>query len=275
MVTYKVGAGQVLQKRVRAVVTGPGQAITRILTAGTVPAAIPVRAWDYQTGDLSQWQEPHGAAPIIVTDQPRRGMSYAAKFTAVGGQAADFDAGANPAVDRTEMSEYDLARCGNIAPGVEQWWAFSVMCPTNLVAPTSWCLFLDFHHNAPTGQTPVWFAIQPNSSPPRLMLVVRGGNVNSPTVGTYDLGVAPLGSWIDFRFYILWSDSATGRIIVKKNTQADGAGFTVAQDVTAPNMYTGYGMYVNEGVYRNTVNRTEVWHHTGLRRGASEASVTY
>lgn len=278
MVTYQVKAGQVLEKRVRSVRTGPGAATTRILTAGTsgVTVGTPIRAWDYQTGDLTQWLEPHGAAPVLVTDQPNRSMAYAAKYTAVGGQAADFDAGANPAVDRTEMSDYDLARCGNITPGVEQWWALSVKFPANLVAPTSWCLFTDFHHNAATGQTPFWLALQSNVTPVRMMLVLRGGNVNSPTVGTYDLGVAPLdGTWVDFRFFVHWSDGADGHVIVKKNTAANGQGFAVVQDVTAPNMYTGYGLYVNQGVYRNTVNRTEVWHHTGLRRGATEASVTY
>lgn len=249
---------------------------TTVAPPATVTVGTPVRAWDFQTGNLSQWIEADGAAPTLVTDRPRRSMTYAAKFTAVGGQAATFDAGANPVVDRTEMTDYDLAHSGNIGPGVEQWWAFSVMCPTNLAAPTSWCSITQFHHNGSTGSSPLWFAIQPNTSPPRFQLVMRGGDVNAPTSSTYDLGLAPTdGTWVDFRFFVRWSTGADGQVVVKRNTDADGLGFTVAQYITGPNLYTGLSNYIKQGVYRNTVARTENWYFTGLRRGATEASVTY
>lgn len=236
----------------------------------------PTRTWDYQTGDLSQWEEAHGAAPVIVTDHPHRSMLYAAEYTVVYGQNATFDAGVTPAVDRTEMSEYDLAKCGNIAPGTEQWWAFSVQFPANLVAPTSWCAWVDFHHTGSTGSTPFSFRITPNVSPPRMQVYVRGGDESTGVAQTYDLGECPLdGTWVDFRFYVLWSDTAAGRLIIKKNTDPAGKGFAVVQDITQANMFTGFGIYVNEGVYRNTYNDTEVWYHTGLRRGDSESSVSY
>lgn len=253
-------------------------------TAPSSPAAAVLKRpaayrWDYQTGDLSQWLTNYGKAPVLVRDKPHRAMRYAARYTIAYGEnhTPGFDEGQAIAVDRTEMTDHTLAHSGNIAPGVEQWWAFSVMFPPNLVAPTSWCLFQDYHHTGSTGQTPLWFAIQPNVNPARMMMRVRGGaHWDTATVTDYDLGVAPLdGTWVDFRFYILWSDTAAGRIIVKKNTAPDGSGWAVVHDVSRANMYTDWGMYPNQGVYRNTVDRTEVWHHTGLRWGATEESVTY
>lgn len=254
----------------------PGE--TSTVAAPTPPPATtsgtyaPDRVWDYQgTAGLTQWEGfIHGGAPTVVTPPVAHPLwAKACRFTVNDGTRSSFD---GQTVRRTELtSDGNGVASGNITRGTNQWWAWSTLWPSTLIAPASWLSILQWHHVL-NGPVPAWVNVSRGSNPPRLGLVTAGAD--------YDLGVIALGQWSDYVVNMVWHDDPT---IAKCTFKVNGV--VVLNNVGVQNLVgDGSGgvqkMYVKQGLYGNryssgtTPEPQAVIHHTGLRRGPTEASIT-
>ncbi len=240
-----------------------------VSSAGSL-AYNPSYRWSFETGDTSQWAEVFGTPPTIQRIS-LGGFPYRARFVADANTRASFDAGANPAVRRTEATDYRLANSGPITRGTVQVWAWTTLFE-QITSPKSWLLFLDFHHTGPTGSTPFWFGVTPNQASPRISLYTKSSS--------FDLGPITIGSPMNFVVLVTWHDDPTqGRATVRIN------GTTVVNNAACQNLYSDgsggvLGMYPQQGLYGNlyqtgtTPEPIAIASHAGLRWGLTEASVT-
>lgn len=237
----------------------------------------PSYKWTFETGNLSQWANTHGDKPAIV-NSGRNDFPFAARFRVHDATRAPWDkstwANGDIPARRTEMVDGDPNHNGNIASGVEQWWAWSTKFPVGLISPNAdagWLVWIQWHHSGPTGKPPLWFNVANRSGQP--------AQVNLVTItDSYNMGTPPLGVWTDWKLYIKWHhDSTIGRLTVWRDGQI------ILENISATTVYAGQTNYVKQGLYGNrfsgasgstTPEPEQTFEHCGLRWGPTEASIT-
>lgn len=280
----KTAGGLVVRKGNRRKSDGTLQAMSLPTTTAPTPTPAPgtyapARVWDFQTANLSQWQNTHGVAPVIV-DTPHPWWPKAARFTIDNNTRATFD---DTTIRRSEVtSDGNGEQSGYPARGVRQFWGWTTWFPAGLIAPTAntvtggWLCWTQWHHSG-GGPVPFWFTITTGSNPPRLQLnTISGG---------HDLGAVPtgradsIGNRVDVVLDVTWHDTPSlGRAVVKlndvqvldvacQNLVSDGATGTQA-------MYVKQGGYGNRYTSGTSPEPTVILHHAGLRRGTTLASIT-
>lgn len=102
-----------------------------------------------------------------------------------------------------------------------------------------------------------------NTSPMRIRLNLKGGDVGSAVYTYTDLGQHVYNQWIDFLFDITWGNTATGKVVVHTRLNNSGSLVQGAKvgtaasiaTITGANCYTSGGTRQNHywkiGIYRN------------------------
>lgn len=253
--------------------------VLTILSSGTnlSPIYAPLKSWDYQTGNFSQWDDIHAAndnQPEIVTDLYKSGFPSSAKFTARAGKLPSWDTQTD--VDRTEVFATATAT-GIPIEGLEQWFWWSTFFPPDIQLDAGlWLVYSQFHHSASTGNCPVSFELS-NESVPRIRLNIRGG-IFDPSLRwakQWNFNFSR-GQWIDHLIYVKWSSNpADGRFGLWLNNQE-----MIPASEPVANLYSSGGPdngpqtnYLKQGIYRGRTNRIHTLYFTGTVRGSSKDSV--
>ena len=218
---------------------------------------------DYEPGNFSQWslglqQKVDGRATIVAS--PNRQGRYAARYEVDPGDNNVFGSGTG---ERTEAVTSQALTDGY--DGHENWYAWSTMFAPGFVSNTStWNAFTQFHQTGSTGQA-TQFDVMGNT----LGFLSWGGDFNNPTScrATLDTNKQN-GVWYDFVFHVKWSaDPSVGFFEIFEN------GKVVVPLTHCPTLYSGQGVYLKQGYYRNAQPSTAVVYDDGTRRGSSYQDV--
>lgn len=227
---------------------------------GGVSAAVPSRAWapiaptarasaalvpfraDYETGDLSQWNEAEGR--VSVVSAPRRSGRFAGRFEVRPGDKPSSSG------ERAEVAAHYL---GHEREGESYYYSFSMLLPPGWVQQMpGWRIPLQFHSVDVdlAGRTPapaLALDFLPRAGLPNgtgrggLFLELHGGDVTRTRYGTatrVELLPRPVrtGVWHDFVLYVHWHRER-GSVRVWHRT-ADQPRFVLRAEVEArPNLF--------------------------------------
>jgi hypothetical protein len=218
---------------------------------------------DYESGNFSQWtlgvqQKVDGRATIVSS--PNRQGRYAARYEVDPGDNNVVGSGTG---ERTEALTSQALTDGY--DGHENWYAWSTMFAPGFTSNSSmWNAFTQFHQTGSTGQA-MQFDVVQNS----IMFLSWGGDFNNPTScrATLDTNKQN-GVWYDFVFHVKWSaNPSVGFFEIFEN------GKLVVPRTYCPTLYSGQGVYMKQGYYRNAQSNTAVIYDDGTRRGSSYADV--
>ena len=157
--------------------------------------------------------------------------------------------------------------------GQDEWWAHSVLFPTDYVFPPGpgAGIVMDFHHNSSSGQAN--FELQ---TIPGIGLRLRG--YGGPTIngGQYQAVIpdpfgAPVGSvvknvWYDFVYHIKWSGGSGGKAEAWLNGKK-------VMTYNGPTLYTGISCYLKLANYHAPFGLPSSVIHDRIVRGTSAAAV--
>jgi hypothetical protein len=236
---------------------------------GSATKVSPITLLDYQTGDFSQWAEVQTARPEqaeVVTSPTREGTTYSAKFTVAPGDHTFGDT----STIRGEVRA-SVADSGSPTEGMDQWFAWSTLFPSDFEWDGDWLSYTQWHQTARTGP-PVIALLVTAGDNPHLNLTVRGGILQAgvePRVAIFDLGPLERGVWLDHKVYVHWSsEPGAGRIGIWINDRQ------VLMPTAVANLYAGQSVYLKQGLYASaSTNRSHTVYHTGTRIGPTEMSV--
>lgn len=245
---------------------------------------------DYETGDLSQWNEVRRRATdrIRVVGSPARNGRYAARFEVRPGDLR------TSAGERAEVARHWAGQEGH---GQDYYYSFSMYLPTGWAQeqdgfriPIQWHS-VNSQLNGKSPPPPLAFAFLPRRERPNgmgqggLYADMRGGNLTRPAVTTTKVPVLPLpirtGIWHDFVVYVYWH-RGQGDLKVWHKT-SDQRGFTLrAQINDRPNLYyitSPYSstskVFVRQGLFRRThTTRTNVIHHDAYTQSETFAGAS-
>ena len=131
--------------------------------------------------------------------------------------------------------------------GREQWWAHSILFPSDFAVPT-WqnYVLLDFHNTtagAWQANFHVLFQRQTDTTKPGLLTFLGYGGVNSAD-GRYSatIGEIQKNVWYDFVYHVKWSSGPDGLFEAWVNGKK-------MLSHTGPNMYAGQGVYLKLANY--------------------------
>ena len=249
---------------------------TRAAAAVSPPGTKVVFAGDYETGDLSQWNNCQtknfnapcgnrtvvGPAPNIkIVGKPTAHQgNYAAQFTVRRGDIPPFGGGV-----RAEVAS-DVTGAVTTA-GDERWYSWSMFFPNGFVTPVndSWFIVMQWHGND-TNSPPLAINIGPRGT-----VDIGGDGVPHPTK---TLGPIRRGQWVDYTLHVLFStDPKVGFVEGTEN----GA-LTVPKTfrATLNGTGTGTGTYLKQGIYRDPTDKvTSTLIHDGLTISApANATIT-
>ncbi len=239
-----------------------GFIIWRSFAAGTI-------SWrgDYETGNFSQWgcgiQEKTSGRATIVNSPLRQGQ-HAARFEVDPG---DNNVAGSGTGERAEICSTQAQADGY--DGHEVWYAWSTLFPTGFQAPSDgnwWSYFTQWHHTGPTGQAPAMNVLGNGTINMRM---AGGSNPSSPVyTNALVLSGWQHDVWYDFAVHIKWSsDPSIGFYEVFVN------GKRATSIMHGPTLYTGQGIYMKQGYYREAQNYTDVIYEDGVRVGNSYDAV--
>lgn len=149
--------------------------------------------------------------------------------------------------------------------GREQWWAHSIMFPSDYVppAPGGWGVVMDFHHTGSSGQANFHVDAMPQG------LRLRGYGGASVDSGEYivDLGPVTRNQWYDFVYHVKWSSGTDGYFDawvngVKKLSHR------------GPTLYQGMGCYLKLANYHTATGQASSVIHDRVVRGRTAAEVS-
>lgn len=153
--------------------------------------------------------------------------------------------------------------------GREQWWAHSILFPTDYhkPAPGESGLVADFHHTGPTGQANFNLSARPDG----LHMIGAGGPTvaaNSRSPGVYRAFVGPIvkNVWYDFVYHVKWSSGADGFFYAWVN----GAKKLAHR---GPTLYSGMGCYLKLANYHSPSGYPNSVIHDRVVRGTSARAV--
>jgi hypothetical protein len=168
----------------------------------------------------------------------------------------------------------------NCYHGVEQWWAHSILFPSDYVDPPesgvgtwNYGVVFDFHNANPgAGQANFQINAMPVTAiapdrPTGLSFSVAYGNQFSPTTFNQPIGPVVRNVWYDFVYHVKWSAGADGFITawvngVKKMTY------------TGPTLYPDQGCYLKLANYHSAFGLPSSVIHDRVIRGTSAGAVS-
>lgn len=147
--------------------------------------------------------------------------------------------------------------------GAEQWWAHSVLFPSDYVPPARGGVVADFHHTGPSGQA----NFHVDAMPFGLRLRGFGGAVLNG--GRYEVTLGPVvrNRWYDFVYHVKWSSGQDGFFFAWVN----GAHRLAHR---GPTLYAGQGCYFKLANYHSGAGLPSAVIHDRVVRGTSAADVS-
>ena len=154
--------------------------------------------------------------------------------------------------------------------GQEEWWAHSLMFPSDYVAPTgdgNWGVVFDFHHTGQTGQA----NFQIFSTPTGLEFGIAGGptvidSVSDPAFNVVSIGSVTTGMWYDFIYHVKWSSGSDGFFQAWLNGQQ-------VMNFNGPTLYAGQSCYLKVANYHTPTGAAVSIVHSRIVRGTGQADV--
>jgi polysaccharide lyase-like protein len=215
---------------------------------------------NYEAGSFRGWrsvQAMPGDAEVVKS--PVRDGHYAGRFAV--------DQGSTP-IAGLDSNRSEVARMTHESAGDESWWAWSTYFRADFTPNpnTTWNVFTQWPHYPSLYVSPVSFYINTTLAPAVIELHAWGGqgSLKPPYRRYFKLAEFEREKWYDFVFHVRWGDSpSTGFVEVWVNGQH------VVPLTPAATLYTGDGVYLKQGFYRNASTSTAVVYHDALRRGTS------
>jgi hypothetical protein len=158
--------------------------------------------------------------------------------------------------------------CNN---GQEEWWAHSVMFPSDFVFPFAGGIVMDFHHNASRGQAN--FELQTMRGVGLRFRGYGGGSVNAGQY-TYEIpdpygaarGTVARNVWYDFVYHVKWSEGSDGLMEAWLNGRK-------VMTHRGPTLYAGISCYFKLANYHAPHGQPSSVIHDRIVRGSSAAEV--
>ncbi len=224
--------------------------------AATTPTPAPLWQGDYETDNLSQFQNASWnylpAAPVVSTAHVRGGR-YAARYTIPAGGS--------------RCETVPLFRA--LTKGDDLYFAVSTYLEPGFPVNTGWQVLTQWKNDG-TGSPPLELTVRENSS----VFRVDGGYgyPSGPRMSGQDVGPVVTGQWIDWVFHIRFSsDPSVGSVDVWRNGAPVMSGF----HPLGGTLYPGLNSYLKNGYYRSGAITTDghVW-EDNVRVGTSYSSVS-
>jgi len=212
---------------------------------------------DFETGNSSQWtkeERVNSNRLLVVSDRVREG-SYALRV-----QVEQGDKPIQASGNRNELVYVGPEYEPDQAEGAERVYAWSTLFNEDYPSEKTWQVFTQWHHTGLNGSPPMEFYVHGEQ------MRMRVGGESAKDVWT-----APLqrGVWNDFVVYVKWSsDPSVGFVELYHNGQQ------VVPRTPMATMYRGDGVYVKQGLYRNsTISQPGVVFHDGFTVATDLADV--
>jgi hypothetical protein len=152
--------------------------------------------------------------------------------------------------------------------GAEQWWAHSVLFPSDYVVSSEGNVISAFHHTGSDGQANFQILAMPDG----LRFTGAGGstiatNSRSPGYHQTFLGQLVKNQWYDFVYHVKWSSGSDGFMYAWVNGVQKMA-------YRGPTLYTGQGCYLKLANYHGATGTAVSLIHDRVVRGKSAAAVS-
>src|SRR4051794_16144199 len=152
--------------------------------------------------------------------------------------------------------------------GAEQWWAHSVLFPSDYVVSSEGNIAAAFHHTGSDGQA----NFQIMALPDGLRFTGAGGSTiatGSRSPGYHQTFLGPLvkNQWYDFVYHVKWSSGSDGFMVAWVNGVQKMA-------YQGPTLYTGQGCYLKLANYHGATGTDVSLIHDRVVRGKSAAAVS-
>ena len=238
-------------------------ALTACVVVGGIASATALASTcvgNYETGSFRGWRSVQAVpGDVAVVKSPVRDGHYAGRFAV--------DQGSTP-IAGLESNRSEVALMTEEAAGQESWWAWSTYFPAGFTPNrnTTWNVFTQWPHHPSLYVAPISFYVNTTLEPAVIELHAWGGkgSLKPPHRRYMKLAEFEREKWYDFVFHVRWGDSpSTGFVEVWVNGQH------VVPLTPAATLYTGDGVYLKQGFYRNASENTAVVYHDALRRGTS------
>lgn len=170
-----------------------------------------------------------------------------------------------------ERADLELSPSGDYCnEGQEEWWAHSLMFPSDYVVPTgdgNWGVVFDFHHTGQTGQA----NFQIFSTPTGLEFGIAGGptvidSVSDPAFNVVSIGPVTPGVWYDFMYHVKWSSGSDGFFQAWLNGQQ-------VMNFSGPTLYAGQSCYLKVANYHTPTGAPVSIVHNRIVRATAQADV--
>lgn len=203
---------------------------------------------DFETGNTSQWtkeEQVNSNRLLVVSDQVREG-AYALRV-----QVEQGDKPIQASGNRNELVYVGPEFEPSQAEGAERVYSWSTLFNEDYPSEKTWQVFTQWHHTGLNGSPPV-------------ELYVYGEEMRMRVGGerSQDVWSAPLqrGVWNDFVLHVKWSsDPNVGFVELYHNGQQ------VVPRTPMATMFAGDGVYLKQGLYRNsTIASPGVVYHDGF-----------
>ncbi|MFL5357432.1 polysaccharide lyase [Archangium sp.] len=231
--------------------------LSGLLMLPTVASASVLWKGDFETGNASQWNKEESVNSnrlLVEADRVREG-SYALRV-----QVNQGDKPIQASGNRNELVYVDGTLMDGRGEGAERYYSWSTLFDESYPSENTWQVFSQWHHTGLNGSPPMEFYVIGEEMRMRV-----GGEQ------AQDVWKAPLqrGVWNDFVVHVKWSaDPNVGFVELYHN----------GQQVVAPTplatLYPGQGVYVKQGLYRNSTIAPEgVLFHDGFTVATDLADV--
>lgn len=222
--------------------------LSGLLLLPTVASASVLWKGDFETGNSSQWtkeERVNSNRLLVVADRVREG-SYAMRV-----QVDQGDKPIQASGNRNELVYVDDSLMDGRGEGAERYYSWSTLFDESYPSAQTWQVFTQWHHTGLNGSPPMEFYVLGEE------LRMRVGGESAQ-----DLWKAPLqrGVWNDFVVHVKWSaDPNVGFVEMYHNGQQ------VVPLTPMATLYPGQGVYVKQGLYRNsTIAPQGVVFHDGF-----------
>ena len=188
--------------------------------------------------------------------------------------------GDNNVAGSVDMERDDLQLNQVISEGQEEWWAHSVLFPSDYVDPPTsqaggvWQagVVFDFHNSLPGGGQANFMviampvaAISPDR-PTGLSFQMSWGSQTAPQAQNYPIGSITRNVWYDFVYHVLWS-STNGYLTAM-------VGGVQKMAYKGPTLYPGQTVYPKLANYHSAFGKASSVLHSRLIRGKTQQSVS-
>ena len=235
-----------------------------------------VSSFESDVTDGENWaiqaRDPSRVALTTVSRLGTRGV----KLTTLPGDTGISGSGS---FERCDLRANDVVVSGNIAEGLEQWWAHSIYLPDDWKDPPdgAWHtnVLFDFHHTGGTGPAPMTMTVTRLGAgqPPRWVSNIYGGQPGANRTNVLPFGDEPpaRNTWYDFVYNIIWASDNTGLFKIWARKQGD-ANYTLRYTRSGlPTLYSGQGAYVKLANYHDYTGPCSVIHDRIVRGRSAQA----